>query len=459
MGEFIKINMLKYSQENTNSSQSVPMKYIITSIQLNGLVNKNLLTNMLNFAKANNVDKILTFTQSGRYKEEDKISPLIFENNIELISNEMKLNENLKLYDSKILPQQINPFTGMNKKLSRDYSYILPSPKIRYDSIASNSKYPRAFMSTGSLTKPNYKEHTAHGRKAVEQHQYGFIYVEILNKQIFVAHQIESTIKGDFQYLTKKYSDNKITETKPEALILGDWHTGDTDTWVRNETFKMISDLKPKRVVFHDLFNGHSINHHERGLLLAELRNLRDNKICLQDELKVVYNDIWSFAKRYPNINFIVVRSNHDDFLEKYIQQKMFIDDPKNFLFTCSIISRIINEKKVPLQEALLLIGELPNNFKFTQQDYSLRVYGIELANHGHLGANGSRGTPNQFNNLNLKMITGHTHSPKLMENGMVVGTSTRLKLSYTHGASSWLNAHGILYNNGKYGLLTLIRG
>lgn len=434
------------------------MKYLITSIQLNGLVNRNLLANMLNFAKEQGVDKVLTFVQRGRYIEEDLISPLIFENGIETISGEMKLNANLKLYDTRILPQQINPFTGMNRKLSRDYSYILPSPKIRYESIATNSKYPRAFLSTGMLTHPNYKEHTAHGRKAVEQHQYGFVYVEILDNQIFKAYQIESTQKGDFQHLTRKYHSGQVMDTQPEALILGDWHNGDTDPWVRKESIKMISELKPKRVVFHDIFNGHSINHHEKGQLLAELRNLRDNRIYLEDEMRAVYNEIWYFCEKYPDTKFIVVRSNHDDFLEKYINHKMFIDDPKNFLFTCSIIPRIRDEKKIPLQEALSLIGDLPTNVRFTQQDESLRVYGIELANHGHLGANGSKGSPNQFNSLNLKMITGHTHSPKLMENGMVVGTSTHLKLGYTHGASSWLNAHGILYSNGKYGLLTLIR-
>lgn len=434
------------------------MKYLITSIQLNGLVNRNLLTNMLNFAKEQGVDKVFTFVQKGQYIEEDIISPLIAQNNIEPIFGEVKLNANLKLYDTRILPQQINPFTGMNKKLSRDYSYILPSPKIRYESIASNSKYPRALMSTGCLTKPNYKEHTAHGRKAVEQHQYGFVYVEILNNQIFKAYQIESTQMGDFQHLTRKYHSGKIIDSQPEALVLGDWHNGDTDPWIRKESIKMITELKPKRVVFHDIFNGHSINHHEKGMLLSELRNLRDNRIYLENEIRAVYDEIWFFCEKFPNTNFIVVRSNHDDFMEKYIQHKKWIDDPQNFLFTCRIVARILNEKKIPLQEALLLIGELPKNVRFTQQDESLRVYGTELACHGHLGANGSKGSPNQFNSLNLKMITGHTHSPKLMENGMVVGTSTYLKLGYTHGASSWLNAHGILYSNGKYGLLTIIK-
>lgn len=434
------------------------MKYIITSIQQNALVNRNLLKNMLNFAAKHGVDKILTFVQRGKYVEEDLISPLIFDSNIELILGEMKLNANLKLYDTKILPQQINPFTGMNRKLSRDYSYILPSPKIRYESIANNSVYPRAIMSTGCLTKPNYKEHTAHGRKAVEQHQYGFVFVEVQTNQLFKAIQIEATKKGDFYFMTEKYHSGTVGQAQPEALILGDLHPGETDPWVHKETIKMIGSLKPRRVMLHDTFNGHSINHHEKGMLLSELRNLRDKKTNLEDEMRMVHKVLCEYGNKFPDVEFIVVRSNHDDFLEKYIQQKMFIDDPQNFLFTCKLIARIVDENNIPLQEGLSLIGPLPKNISFLQQDASLRVYGIELANHGHLGANGSRGTPNQFNNLNLKMITAHTHSPKLMENGMVVGTSTYLKVGYTHGPSSWLNAHGILYSNGKYSLITLIK-
>lgn len=434
------------------------MKYIITSCQYNAGVNKNLLANIQTFAKVNKVDKILTFLQAGKYKEEERIHKLIMESDIEFIDKEMKLNNNLKVYDTKILPQQILPFTGMNRKLSRDFSYILPSPKIRYESIANNSTYPRCLMSTGSLTNPNYKTHTAHGRKAEEQHQFGFVYVEIINSKIFKAYQIEANKQGDFCFLNKEYVSGKVINTIPEALILGDWHTLDTSLWVRKETIKMIETLKPKRVIFHDLFNGHSINHHEKGLLLNELRNLRDRKIGLEKEINEVYKELTFFANKFRKTEIVVVRSNHDDFLEKYIQHKMFIDDPLNFLFTCKIIASIVDENQIPLKEALSLIGKIPSNIKFTQQDESYRVRGVELANHGHLGANGSRGTPNQFNNLNLKMITGHTHSPKLMENGMVVGTSTNLRLSYTHGASSWLNAHGILYKNSKYGLLTLIQ-
>jgi len=54
-------------------------------------------------------------------------------------------------------------------------------------------------------------------------------------------------------------------------------------------------------------------------------------------------------------------------------------------------------------------------------------------------------------------LISAHEHTPKIHPNGMVVGTLTKLKLGYTKGASSWLNANGILYSSGKYSLLTLI--
>ena len=438
------------------------MKYIITSIQYNAPVNKNLLANMLNFAKEQGVEKVFTFVMKGMYIEEDLIDTtignLIAEDVIEPVSNSFKLNANLRVYDTKILPSQINPTTGLNRKLSRDYSYILPSPKIRYESIANTTKYPRAVMTTGCLTKPNYKTSQAHGKKAEEMHQYGFVFVEIVNNQIFKAYQIEATNKGDFQHLTKKYHSGVIVKQQPEALVLGDWHTGDTDLWVRKESLKMIKELNPKRVVFHDLFNGHSVNHHEKDQLLSQLRNFKDKRVSLQDEMTAVYKEICFFAKQFPETQFLVVRSNHDDFLEKYIQHKMFMYDTQNFLFTCRIIASILDARKIPLKEALALIGEIPKNFTFLQQDECYRIEGIELGMHGHLGANGSKGSPNQFNALNLKTITGHTHSPKLLENAMVVGTSTHLKLGYTHGPSAWLNAHGILYSNGKYSLLTLLK-
>lgn len=430
------------------------MRYVITSAQRNAGVNKGFLRNMLNFAKKHKVDKIMFFEMQGKYIDEDRLDPLLMD--FEMVDR-LRLNANLMLKSIKALPQQIDPFFGLSGKFSRDYSHIIPSPKIRYRSIASTGKYPRALMTTGAITHPNYKMHTRIGQLANEQHQYGFVYVEIVNNTIFNARQIEATDNGDFYYLTEKYYNGKVSYEKPEAIILGDWHQGDTCEKVRRESIEMVKKLKPKRLVFHDLFNGHSINHHEEDNLLAELRSVRDRRFGLENEMQEVYNEITYFAKLFKDTEIVVVRSNHDDFLERYLKDKKFVKHPQNFLFACKLIPQIINENNVPLKEALKLVGDIPNNIRFLNQDETYRVRGVELGMHGHLGASGSKGSPRQFSRLNLKTITGHTHSPELLANGMVVGTSTRLKLSYTHGASSWLNAHGILYANGKYGLLTLI--
>lgn len=430
------------------------MRYIITSAQYNAGVNKSLLVNMLNFAKKHKVDQILVFPMRGKYIEEERLSKDLLE--FELV-DKMKLNSNLMLKTINGLPQQIDPFFGLAGKFSRDYSHIIPSPKIRYKSIANNSKYPRAIMSTGAITRPNYKMHTRIGQLANEQHQYGFIYVEIVNNTIFNARQIEATGKGDFHYLTEKYYGGKVLTEKPEALILGDWHNGDTCPKVRKATIKMIGELKPKRVVFHDLFNGHSINHHEEQHLISELRSIEGNRFGLQQEMTAVYKEVKFFAETFKDVEFLIVRSNHDDFLERYIQERRFVNHGQNFMFVCKLIPKLIDERNIPLQEALRLIGEIPSNVRFIQEDDSYRIRGVELGVHGHRGSNGSKGSPKLFSRLNLRTITGHTHTPELLANGMVVGTSTKLRLSYTKGASSWLNAHGILYSNGKYGLITLL--
>jgi hypothetical protein len=430
------------------------MKYIVTNVQYNALVNTNFLRNISVFAKRHGVTKLLTFVQNGRYKEDDEIDQRVFEAGFETVDS-FSLNSNLRLKDMKILAQQINPMTGMQTKLSRDSSYIMPSAKIRYVSVANTSTKPRAFMTTGNITKPNYKDN-AIGRKAEEQHQYGFVFVEVKNSRIFVTYQVEATKNGDFYYLNERYKDGQVTTAQPEAIVFGDLHFGDTNPKAYAHSKETVRVLQPKRVVLHDIFNGHSINPHEKGHLLSSLRNL-NTRDSLENELKMVYSEINKLATEFPKVHFLVAESNHDIFLERYLDSKEFIEHPQNFLHACKMIPKILEGKKPTLQIGLELFGHLPSNFHFAKVDEEHRVRGVELAYHGHNGINGSRGTSVSFDRFNLRMITAHEHAPKMYANGMVVGTLTHLKLPYTKGAGSWSHANGILYADGKYGLMPFV--
>jgi len=438
------------------------MNYIVSTIQYNALVNKTLLKNILVFADEHLVDKIYLFVMPGKNVYEELISPLLLEDErIELLylgKEGMKLNSNLKLYDTGILASQINPLTGFNKKLHRDYSYILPSPKIRYMSIPNTSVYPRFLATTGALTHGNYKMHIAQGRKADLEHEYGFAFVEIVNNRIFNYHPVMALKNGNFHYNREYYKNGEILDDQPEALILGDIHVGDQCPKTRKASIVMIEDLEPKRVVFHDLFNGHSINHHEQHNHLSKARLWENKMHVLQEEVEQCLAELNFFAEMFPDVEFLVVESNHDIFLSHYIGKENFLEDGQNSIFSCKLFAQLFEVEHQPiLKTAMELVGEVAKNVTFIKEDEEYRVKGIELGYHGHRGVNGARGTSQSFSNNNLQMITGHEHSPKIHPNGLVVGTSTHLRLSYTKGASSWLNAHGLLYSSGKYTLLTLI--
>lgn len=438
------------------------MNYIVSTVQYCAAVNKPLLRNMLTFADQHNVKKIYLYVMPGKNKDETALAKALFDDpRIEFLfldQTGLRLNSNLKLHDTKILASQINPLTGFNKKLHRDYSYILPSPKIRYLSIPNTSQYPRFLATTGALTHGNYKMHIAQGRKAALEHEYGFAFVEIKNNRRFEYHPIMALKNGNFHYMREAYINGEIRQDQPEALVLGDMHVGDTCPKARKASIKQIEELKPKRVFFHDLFNGHSINHHERSNHLSKARLWENKMHVLEEEVELCRKELNFFAHKFPDVQFFVVESNHDLFLEKYIGHENFLGDGQNSVFACRLFVAVNTERKQPiLKTAMELCGKVARNVTFLNEDEEYRVRGVGLDYHGHRGLNGSRGSSASFDRYNLKLITGHEHTPKIYQNGMVVGTMTKLKLGYTKGASSWLHANGLLYSSGKYTLLTII--
>ena len=438
------------------------MNYLISTIQYNAVVNKTLLRNMKVFANQHKVEKILLFVMPGRNKDEILIpSVLMDDKRIELLylgKEGRKLNNNLKVHDTQILASQINPLTGFNKKLHRDFSYILPSPKVRYTSLPNTGKSARFLATTGALTHGNYRDNVAQGRKAQLEHEYGFAFIEVKNNRMFSYHPVTAMKNGNFNYLRELYKNGKVYDEQPEALVLGDWHTGDTCPKTRKATIEMIEELKPTRVVFHDFFNGHSVNHHERNNNLSKAALWREKMHVLEEEVEMCLKELNFFAYKFPKIRFLISESNHDLFLKRFIGEENFLEDGANSVFACRMFVEMSKDGKTPtLQLAMQQVGKIAKNVQFLSEDEEYRVKGVGLDYHGHRGVNGARGTSASFSNYNLRLITGHEHTPKIHPNGMVVGTSTHLKLSYTKGASSWLNAHAILYSSGKYSLLTLI--
>lgn len=435
------------------------MKYIITSVQKGASLHKKFYDNLLTFKEKHNVDKILVFVMNGRYISDDMLHPSIATlPEIELINGKHKLANKVMAYDSKVLAQNIDPMRGLTDKLPMQYSYILPATKRRYKSNASLGSKPRFFVTTGAMSRPFYKEQTNIGKKAKTQHTYGFTYFEDKGRDKMFIKPIEADLQGNFYWLNERYKDGKmVTGNFVECLNLGDWHTGQTNIDVRKQTIKMIEELNPKYVVFHDFFDGYSINHHNRHRLLDRIRNSIRGNDSLEKELKILHKEMMFFAKKFPNVKFLIPESNHDVFIRTFIDDRHWFREEHNILMSAKILPQLIDLRNVALEEALKLVGDMPSNFTFFRENSSFRIRGIEVAQHGHKGANGSRGGLNQFRRLNLRQMSGHTHSPAIYENGVIVGTSTNLEQGYTIGGpSSWMHAHGVIYPNGTCTLVTL---
>lgn len=435
------------------------MKYIITSAQKGATLNKNFWQNILKFKEVHNVDKIFLFVMTGRYKTDEVLHPSVATlPEIEIVNSYEALHEKVQAYDSKVLPQRVKPTLGLSDKLPMERSYVLPATKVRWDSISSLGTKPRFFTTTGSVTRPFYKLNTNQGVKAQEEHQYGFVFFESLNKREMLIRNIPADKSGNFYHLRHRFHNGLVTEGDYiECLNLGDWHTGQTNKIIRKKTIELIDWLKPKYVVFHDFFDGYSINHHNRKNLLDRVRSSNRNKDSLEDELKLVYKEMMFFAKKFPKVKFLIPESNHDVFITSWIDKKFWVDEYHNTLIGAKILPQLIDLRNVALEESLKLIGKMPENFKFFRENSTFRIRGWEVSQHGHKGSNGSRGSNNQFKRLNVKMMKGHDHTPFIGSNVISVGSSTNLEQDYTIGGpSSWGHAHGIIYPNGTATLYTM---
>ena len=446
------------------------MKTIITSLQIGAKLNKNLWRNIQRFKKQHGVNEILAFVMNGQYVDDpmhDSIKELVANGELILIDKQqINLHSKVKIYDTKVLAQNINPLHGQSNKLPEKYSYVMPGTKVRYFTVPSIGTHPRFFQTTGSITEPHYVTvarssgmRVKRGLQATAQHQFGFVYFQDNGRGKFDTYNVTTQKNGNFHYLNEKYRNGKLLTGSIEALVLGDIHHGVTNKYARQEYLKQIETLKPKYVVLHDLFDGNSINHHNRNNLIDRVRNAGEKKDSLEVELKSVLKEIQYLGKRFPKVKFLVVESNHDVFLRTYLKNGDFHTDYLNYIKAMEIFLPIYKDlTKVVLEVALKTVGEVPDNFTFFRENTSFKVQGVQLAQHGHKGSNGSRGSAVTFKRLNLQMISGHTHSPQIYANGMIVGTNTNLEQGYTiGGASSWSHANGVLYPDGMYSLLTKV--
>ena len=394
------------------------------------------------------------------------IDPVLKDANI--VFDDVQLNLNLFVSSIKLSAKHIDPVTGLGRIGQRDGSFIFASPKQRLKMVAtSNVGFPHALMTTGAITKPDYDSdrYMSHRTAAIADadHKMGAIIVNVENSKFFHFRQIQADATGAFADLGKLYkADGSVEEYAPQALVLGDWHSGETDQ-VAADAFvfgknSLAAMTKPKEVFIHDGFNGKAISHHEEKNRVRRAQLAALNQNSLELEIREYAKDLEKLTGIFETVH--IVDSNHDDFLERYLREGRFIEDAKNAEFA-SLLFHHMCRGADPLQFAVTeLVGlKQASKVNWLRRDEDFKIAGIELAAHGDLGANGSKGSTKQMETAYGSSVSGHSHTPEILRDAWVVGTCSVLRPDYARGASSWMHTSCLVYPCGRRQLINVIDG
>jgi len=347
--------------------------------------------------------------------------------------------------DYPIMPTATNPMSGLRGDTG-DNSCIFGHPRVQMEMVpVLDGHAPKMMLTTGACTVNNYSRSKA-GKKGEFHHTFGFAIVEIKNKDKFFTRQVTATSDGNFNDIYYNVSDGSVTRnTTIDAAVLGDIHLGQTDPAVLKETIKLFKKLKPKHTIIHDLFDGSSINHHESHDPIAQYHKEKTDGNSLKKEIDFMIK----WIDRMRQYNLVIVRSNHDDFVDRWIKKIDWKQNIKNAMEYMDY-TKVLLTGKAPKGIIPYIIDKHFDDVITLGRDQGFQVNGWEVGYHGDHGTGGTRGSLQQYRTLSTKTITGHSHSPGRMDGSLAVGTSTYLRMGYNQGASAWLNSHVIIHTDGK---------
>lgn len=345
--------------------------------------------------------------------------------------------------DFLIPSSQKNPLLNLDK-LSTDIKTIIVGSNKQYLQILPYKQYDnyRVACSTGTLSIIDYKD-TVAGHIDSKYHKFGAILLDWdENQSRYIVRNL--IYNDDYLYdLDKRYTSKNCEKVDNlPGLVLGDLHLPDEDIDALNKTKEFINKYKPKYTMLHDIASWNSICHHNFGKALFNAQNITFENACLGNEMKAVVDRIWDLSKDCPNTEFKIVNSNHDAFVEKWLDTGEFVKDKTNARLGAELFMDYCDGKHI-------LDQHLPKNFKYLPKNEEFKICGFIVSEHGDAGISGANGSPNAFNKTFENCIVGHTHSCEIREKTFYVGTLSKLMVNYNQkGMTKWVHANAIIHEN-----------
>lgn len=380
-----------------------------------------------------------------------------------LVQNEMVFNGIRIMGHIRIAATSENPLSGL-ETLSYADSAIFGHPQIQMRTVATpQNRLPKILMTTGSVSKKSYSKSKS-GVKGEFHHSLGAAVIEFAGDKYHVR-SVSGDAKGEFYDLENHATPTGVRKSPGvEALVVGDEHTLFTDPEVIEATFtgsrSIANTLKPHFIVRHDVIDSYTISHHHNDRPSIQYAK---NKTGMNSLLMELEHTARYIEKTTPKgSTSVIVPSNHHNHIRQWLEECDWKREPWN--------AKLYHELWVAWLQAIdnkesfhPFTYWMKKNCKadvlYLTDDYPFVVKDIYCGYHGDKGLDGAKGNIRAFAKIGVKTIIGHWHAPGIEKGCTQIGTSTKLKLEYTSGPSSWLNSHAVIHPNGKRQIINIING
>ncbi|MBI2046059.1 MAG: IS1 family transposase [Parcubacteria group bacterium] len=385
-----------------------------------------------------------------------------------LCRGRIALNDRIMILgDVKIQWAAGMPLSRMDT-LTKNMSGIVGHGNRALSSIATpQHKHPKLMLTTGACTLPNYTD-TKQGVIAAFNHCFGALIVEI-DGDVFYVRELNADRKGAFIDLDMEFTPEGIKRAKPALSIsMGDVHQRFISSHVVKATFtaknSLLTLLNPRHLIWHDLLDFHTRNHHHKDDWLTGYGKWKAGKECVRTEVEDAVRFVNQHTPR--NCKSVVVSSNHDRALTRWMKEANFKTDPVNadFYLKMSITAKEsirMTERGIEYDDPFILYAKkiAAKRVRFLKPDESFVLSGVEYSLHGDNGPNGSRGTTKNLSTIGIKVTKGHNHTAGIIDGCYSAGKSTGMLEYEAGGPSSHSNSHVVQYANGKRAIIFIING
>lgn len=380
------------------------------------------------------------------------------------VSEDTPLNNNISLRNIQVSAKQVKPITGLVRIGKREGSYVFAAPKQFLEYVPSGNDRVKNYsiMTPGACTLPNYYSEVFVSKRlsyiADHDHTMGAIIVELEDENIFHFRQIQCDEDGSFIDLGRHYKPKGKTTNVEASVVMGDLHGVNADIPAINTFTELFSKIKVKNLYLHDIFDGYSISHHVIDIATKSMRSEKGMS-NLEHELEKTFELVERISNEVKPKDVYIVKSNHDEFLDRYLKDGRYVFDPENHYASLKIATALFEGEDVLLRGFETVGMEIPQNWHFLQREDSSKVGNTECGSHGDLGLNGAKSSLNGLERVYGNCVIGHNHTAAIQRGVFRVGTLSNLDMGYNRGPSSWTHTCCLVYDNGQRQLINNVRG